>query len=208
MGDPFSPCMTLSPSLDMSLLLQEQIMSLPVELPLMMPQPPPPPPSVISSASPASSGSSAVSSPAPRITKKRKPRAPGCEFVRESRKRSACFIKRSAGLIKKARELEIMTGCKLLLLIESPGARAGNHQFTGHASRAMRGFYERPEGVALINRCMSAPTLPPAYCSLYDEAKSAWVFLPGYPPGASAEQSPPSSESLPDDVTLLHVPYN
>lgn len=61
------------------------------------------------------------------------------EHIKDERTRAVTFNKRKAGLIKKAMELSILTGCEISLVIFSP-----NNQLSDYVSNGdMKPHFER-----------------------------------------------------------------
>eukprot|EP01124_Arcella_intermedia_P027762 TRINITY_DN54_c0_g2_i2.p1 TRINITY_DN54_c0_g2~~TRINITY_DN54_c0_g2_i2.p1 ORF type:complete len:379 (+),score=39.10 TRINITY_DN54_c0_g2_i2:130-1266(+) len=89
----------------------------------------------------------------PPVKKKKQGRRKiNIEFIDDKSRRQITFSKRKAGIMKKAYELTTLTGTQALLLIASE---------TGHvytfATPKLQPFVTRPDGKALIQRCLNSP---------------------------------------------------
>jgi hypothetical protein len=71
------------------------------------------------------------------------------EFIEQKQRRQITFYKRKAGLIKKAHELQCLTGTNILLLMASETG----HVYT-YATPELQPMITNPENQALIKSCL------------------------------------------------------
>ena len=76
---------------------------------------------------------------------KTQPKKIKIEYVEDSKKRSKCFYKRKRGILKKAGDLSIMTGCNVLVVIKNKNG------IMGFGNGVFMDFLENTDGSSLLS---------------------------------------------------------